>query len=64
MFTQAEFTDAFVDAAFRIVMKHSCDTPEDRAMFGLVCEICDKYEIPVHKYIEAVRELAERLPHD
>jgi hypothetical protein len=45
-------------------MKYSCDTPEDRAMFGLVCEICDKYEIPVHKYIEAVRELAERLPHD
>lgn len=59
-----KFTDAFVDFAYRIVMKHSCETDKDRALFDLICEICDKYEFPVSDFIKAVQELAERLPHD
>lgn len=57
----AELTDAFVDLAYRIVVQHSCETPEERATFDIVCEICDKYDIPVRKYIDAVQELAKRL---
>ena len=54
---EIKFSDAIVDAAYRIVAQ-SCITNEaDRQMFSIICTICDNHGISVRKYMDMIGEI-------
>ena len=58
------FSDAFMDVAFKALMFGECETEEERKLFKIICDVCNKYDIRVRSYIEASSEIEQRMRED
>ena len=55
------FSEAFLNLAFKALMMNECESDEEKQQFSFICDVCDKYKIPVKSYLEASKELEELL---
>ncbi len=57
---QLDFTEAFYEAAYRLVGYNMCETEHDKKLFAVVCEVASKYGLTVQKLLELLNELNKR----
>ena len=55
------FSEAFLDAAFKALMWNECKTDEEKAFFNVLCEVCTRYHISVKDFMQASTELEQRI---
>lgn len=56
-----KFSDDFLNTAYKMVASSMCESDLESQMFGLVCEICDKYGVSTMKFMLCLNELNRRL---
>lgn len=55
------FSDAFLDFAYKAVVMSQLQTEEERRAFYAFCEVCAKFKLPFKAFHEAINELNKRL---
>ena len=56
-----DFSESFLELAYRAVAYSNCKTEEEKRHFEMLCNICDKFEVPVKKYLDMLNEMTELL---
>ena len=56
-----QFSEAFLDIAYKALVMSMLQTETERRSFEICCEVCAKFKIPVKKFHEAISELNKRL---
>lgn len=55
------FSEAFLDVAFKALILNDCETDEEKETFNILCEICARYHISIRDYIQASQEFEKRI---
>lgn len=58
------FSEAFLNLAFKALMLNECETDDEKRLFEIVCDVCDKHNIPVKSFMEANSEIEARIKED
>ena len=56
-----QFSEAFLDFAYKALVLSQLKTKEERRAFDACCEVCAKFKIPLKSFHEAISELNKRL---
>lgn len=55
------FSEAFLEVAYKALLLNECKIDEERRVFDVLCAVCAEYGIPVKSYMEASMAIEARL---
>lgn len=58
---EIKISDELLDVSYKILMYSMCNTENERGLYRLICDVCERYDLSVRKYMMAFDEMTKRL---
>ena len=58
---EIKLSDELLDMSYKMLMFSMCKTERDKELLKIMCEICQKHDLSIRKFMMAFDEVTRRL---